>query len=167
MTRNLVDAYLCTDGSPIALSPLYQGDDSLLRVVANRDPRLSQTMYVPDGKHIITSNQPQGAPNMLFEIPSFSQANEGKPATGYQVYKGHNTDYNQQNAGNLGITAVIYFRYAESLLILAEAKAELGTLTQADVDLTINKLRSRVGMPALDLANIAQDPNWEFPHWEP
>ncbi|WP_341842204.1 RagB/SusD family nutrient uptake outer membrane protein [Chitinophaga caseinilytica] len=163
LTKNLVDAYLCTDGSPIALSTLYKGDDSINRVVTNRDPRLAQTMYVPDGKHIITSNQPAGAPNVIFEIPSFNQANEGKPSTGYQVYKGHNTDYNQQNAGNLGITAVIYFRYAEVLLNFAEAKAELGTLSQGDVDNTINKLRDRVGMPGLTLSAIAADPNWEFP----
>ena len=41
----------------------------------------------------------------------------------------------------------ILFRYAEALLIYAEAKAELGQLTQADVDLSINKLRQRVGCP--------------------
>ncbi len=167
LTKTLVDAYLCTDGAPIALSPLYMGDDSLIRVVANRDPRLSQTMYVPDGEHIITSNQPQGAPNNIFKVPSFEQANEGKPSTGYQVYKGHATDYNQQNAGNLGITAVIYFRYAELLLNFAEAKAELGILTQADVDATINKLRERVGMAPLVLSAIAADPNWEFPALSP
>lgn len=52
------------------------------------------------------------------------------------------------------------FRYAEVLLSNAEAKVELGTLTQADLDKTINLLRKRVGMPDLNLAttNAAPDP---------
>ncbi len=163
MTKTMVDYYLCTDGRPISSSPLYRGDDSLARVAANRDPRLVQTMYVPDGKHIITSNQPGGAPNRLFTLPSFEQANEGKPATGYQLYKGHNPDYQQQYAGNVGVTAVIFFRYAEVLLNFAEAKAELGTFTQADADKSVNKLRTRAGMPAMTVSSVEADPAWQFP----
>ena len=49
-------------------------------------------------------------------------------------------------------------RYAEVLLMYAEAKAELGILTQDDVNQTINLIRQRAGMPdaSLDdwLANI-------------
>ena len=43
----------------------------------------------------------------------------------------------------------IAYRYAETLLINAEAKAELNTITDADLDRTINQLRDRVGMPHL------------------
>jgi hypothetical protein len=49
-------------------------------------------------------------------------------------------------------------RYAEVLLIYAEAKAELGELTQADLDISINLLRDRVGMPHMDLATLTVDP---------
>ena len=42
-------------------------------------------------------------------------------------------------------------RLAEILLVYAEAKAELGELTQSDLDLRINKLRDRVGMTHLTL----------------
>jgi hypothetical protein len=45
-------------------------------------------------------------------------------------------------------------RFAEALLIYAEAKGELGTLTQTDVDMTINQLRDKVGMPRLMLNNL-------------
>lgn len=163
LTKNLVDAYLCSDGKPISVSPLYKGDDSLRSVVINRDPRLVQTIYVNDSNHVITSNQPNGEVNKVFTVPAFDQANEGKPATGYQVYKGHNPDYYQQYAGDQGTTGCILYRYAEALLILAEAKAELGTITQADVDKTINQLRVRVGMPSLIISAITPDPKWEFP----
>src|SRR5690606_16871709 len=54
---------------------------------------------------------------------------------------------------------VIVFRYAEALLILAEAKAELGTISQADLDNTINKLRDRVAMPYLNMASANANPD--------
>src|SRR5690606_38666783 len=52
------------------------------------------------------------------------------------------------------------FRYAEVLPNYAEAKAELGTLTHADVDISIKLLRDRVDMPNLDVAaaNAIPDP---------
>lgn len=50
-------------------------------------------------------------------------------------------------------------RYATILLINAEAKAELGTLTQDDVDKTINQLRRRVEMPDASLAEWLANPD--------
>ena len=52
------------------------------------------------------------------------------------------------------------FRSAEVYLNFAEAKAELGTLTQSDIDKSIKKLRDRVGMPNLNMeaANLNPDP---------
>lgn len=49
---------------------------------------------------------------------------------------------------------IIMFRYAEVLLNYAEAKEALGTLTQIDLDNSINRLRKRVGMVDLRLDNI-------------
>src|SRR5690606_12943119 len=46
-------------------------------------------------------------------------------------------------------------------------KAELGSLTQNDVDITIKKLRDRVGMPNLVLSSITVDPFWNFPSLSP
>ena len=168
LTKNLVDAYLCTDGKPISSSPLYKGDDTLMKLVTNRDPRLSQTIYVPDTKHYMTQGRPNGLPDLVFTVPAFNTTdNTLKPATGYQIYKGHMPDYNQQSAQNIGTNSLILLRYAEVLLNFAEAKAELGTISQADLDKSINKLRQRVGMPALTLATITADPKWEFPTLSP
>ncbi len=161
LTKDLIDAYLCTDGQPIGTSPLYQGDNTLLDVVTNRDPRLKQTIYVNDDEHIITENAPGGLPPLVFQVPTFTTAAEGRPSTGYQVYKGHNPDYNQQQ--DQGTTGLIIFRFAEALLIHAEAKAELGTFTQADADKTLNLLRIRVGMPVMNVGAVATDPDAEFP----
>lgn len=160
ITKNLVDAYLCNDGKPIAVSTLYKGDATLKNVVLNRDPRMKQTIYIDDNEHIITNNKPQGAAPSIFQLPTFEAVTEEKSVTGYQIYKGHNPDYNQQQ--DMGTTGLILFRFAEALLIYAEAKSELGTVTQADLDNSINKLRSRVKMPALTIGNITTDPNAEF-----
>lgn len=164
LTKNLIDAYLCTDGQPIAGNALYEGDNTLMQVVANRDPRLNQTICTPDGKHTLLQSQPAE----IFSVPGFTGAISDKTATGYQSYKGLNPDpVMQQNISNIGYTGLIYFRYAEVLLNFAEAKAELGTLSQSDIDKSIKKLRDRVGMPNLNIGSIIDDPNWEFPSLSP
>lgn len=163
LTKSLVDSYLCMDGKPISVSDKYQGDKTLKNVVANRDPRLNQTIFVDDGKHILFTDN-----NTFFATPGFEGVIANSCPTGYQLYKGFNTNYteciNQQST-----IGTIYFRYAEALLIYAEAKAELGTITQMDIDRTINALRSRVGMNEglLNINNIVTDPNWEFKNISP
>ena len=163
LTKSMIDSYLCKDGKPIAVSGMYQGDKTLKDVVANRDPRLNQTIFVDDGKHILFTDN-----NTFFATPGFEGVVANSCPTGYQLYKGFNTNYveciNQQST-----IATIYFRYAEALLIYAEAKAELGTITQMDLDKTINALRRRVGMDEglLNINNITTDPNWEFKNISP
>lgn len=157
VTQNMINSFLCMDGKPIAVSELYKGDKTLKEVVSGRDPRLNQTIFVNDGKHALFVDN-----NTFFEVPGFEGVIANSCPTGYQLYKGYNTDYteciNQQST-----IGTIYFRYAEALLINAEAKAELGTITQADIDKTVNALRRRVGMAGLlDMNNIITDPNWEF-----
>lgn len=156
ITKNLVDDYLCIDGKPTASSALYKGDDSLLHLVANRDPRLAQTIFTPG--RVITANRAGGAADVIFNVPDF--ANSANVPTGYELLKGHITDASQQVENST--QALIYYRFAEALLNFAEAKAELGILSQSDVDKSINKLRTRAGMPSLIIASIVTDPNWLF-----
>ncbi|MGK6350715.1 RagB/SusD family nutrient uptake outer membrane protein [Parapedobacter sp. DT-150] len=162
LTKNMIESYLCTDGKPIAVSPLYQGDQDLQTVTTNRDPRLDQTIYVDDGEHW------QWEGRTLFTTPTFEGDNALKCVTGYQLYKGHDSSpagYEERRGSGAGLCTAgqIYFRYGETLLIYAEAKAELGTITQSDIDKTVNALRQRAGMIGLlNMADIATDPNWEF-----
>lgn len=90
--------------------------------------------------------------------------------TGYMIRKGSTPDP-QQNQGSsssrYGEIDGMVFRYAEVLLNFAEAKAELGTLTQADLDKSINVIRERVDMPSLDINVGYTDPNWNFPELSP
>ena len=157
VTKSLVDSYLAIDGKPISVSPLYNSDkeSSLTDIVADRDPRLAQTICTPGD--LITINS--GIPNEIFEYPVFRGNNEITSTTGFQIYKGGTTDAAQRYDSWTG--AIIY-RYAEVLLNFAEAKAELGTLTQADLDKSINLLRTRVGMPNLNISPVS-DPSASFP----
>jgi len=157
ITKNLVDDYLCTDGLPISISPLYKGDDSLRQVVAGRDPRLAQTIFTP-GRAVIT-NRAGNQPDVIFDKPDFP--NSANVPTGYELLKGHISNAATQVENST--QAMIYFRFAEVLLNYAEAKAELGTLNQQDIDRSVNLLRSRAGMIGMQLSSIAHDPAWKFP----
>ncbi len=103
---------------------------------------------------------------MKFSKPSLDGVGQFRATTGYCMYKGANTEYSQQTGAG-GWMGSIIFRYTEALLIYAEAKAELGTITQADIDITINEIRDRVGMIHMDLNNITTDPDWDFPELSP
>jgi hypothetical protein len=160
LTKRMIDSYLATDGKPVGVTALPVSDTTLIALVANRDPRLNQTIYVNDGAHIIDNKV---TPNKVFTDPQLAGEGSAKCVTGYQIYKGHDPSQYESTSGT---AALIYFRYAEALLINAEAKAELGSITQADLDKTVNQLRDRVGMSHLTLAEVngwTTGYNKEFP----
>ena len=160
-TKNLIDSYLKADGTPVAAD---YNDATLVSITENRDPRLGQTIQINDKKHYrwMAAN-----PSRYFIAPAFDgwDSEESCP-TGYQTYKGHNFSYADARPAGQGLQALIYFRFGETLLIYAEAKAELGVITQADLDKSINKLRGRVGMPPLT-TGVSNDPNFEFASLSP
>jgi len=149
-SKDFVRNFLCTDGLPISLSPLYQGDDSLDQEIINRDPRLSQQIAT------------RGFDFLNGDTISLPRIGTTVTSTGYQPIKGRSSSLAAWNA-NASTYDFFIFRYAETLLIEAEATAELGTCTQSTLDLTINKLRDRVGMPHMILANLVKDPQSDFP----
>ncbi|HTE27258.1 RagB/SusD family nutrient uptake outer membrane protein [Flavitalea sp.] len=163
LSKQLVDSYLGIDGKPIALSPLYKGDDSIAGVVQNRDPRLRQTIFVRDHPMVIQN----GDTVKKFSEPFINMSGESRNTTGYQLFKGAAPNIEPQGAGpgsGAGATtAAILFRYAEVLLNYAEAHAELGTCTQQVLDASINKLRDKVAMPHMTVAIGFADPAWDFP----
>jgi hypothetical protein len=149
-SKNFVRNFLCTDGLPTALSPLYKGDDSIENEIKNRDPRLTQEIATR-GFDLLAGD--------LITTPRIGTANT---STGYMCIKGRSNSLAAWNA-NASTYDFFIFRYAEILLIEAEAKAELGQCTQTVLDNTINLLRDRVGMPHMIIANLVKDPNSDFP----
>ena len=81
-----------------------------------------------------------------------------KTYTGYHIIKTFDP-VDAYRSYNSSQTPAIIMRYGEVLLIYAEAMAELGTITQGDLDMSINLLRDRVGMPPLT-TNPPMDPRY-------
>lgn len=156
-TKSYVEDVLCTDGKPITLSDLYMGDEVFENIFENRDPRLRQTILHPDDRSRWQYNKDDGRTYPRID----GMAGGIKSTTGYHIIKVY--EVNAAHRGyNSSSTPAIIMRYGEALLNYAEAKAELGSITQADLDMSINLLRDRVGMPHLDM-NPPMDPryaNW-------
>jgi len=154
-TKDFARSFLCTDGLPTALSPLYKGDDSLDAEATNRDPRFSQLIAT---RGFVLKNNTDGSRD-IFTLPDIGTATA---PTGYMIIKCLSPDPAQWNAAQSTLDLFI-FRYAEILLNEAEAQAELGQCTQTVLDNTINLLRDRVAMPHMVIGSLVKDPNSIFP----
>ncbi|GBU08663.1 hypothetical protein AwDysgo_19940 [Bacteroidales bacterium] len=153
-TRGLVDEYLCIDGNPIytggyegnyVANPLFLGYGKWTEL-ENRDPRLTQTICRPGEYQTIYVGAFMDKEKNGIRYPTITYNGGGSTVTGYRIIKHWMGSMVEQDRVTNGIQSAIEFRYAETLLNYAEAKYELeGTLTQEDIDMTINALRERVG----------------------
>ena len=143
LSASLEHEFLNADGTPFTNVVNYD-KKTFVEAFQNRDPRLAETIMPPG--FALTP----GGPSYISK-PSFG---------GYLQIKFFPRDAAIRGGWELNYTDLPIYRYAEVLLINAEAKAELGTLTQTDLDNTINLLRRRVDMPDLNLvaANATPDP---------
>ena len=137
-TKDMVNDYLCTDGLPIGLSPLYQGDNTLPDEFSNRDPRMAQTMLELQVGYFKEVPDDEVQPRLQYATGAGSVS-----TTGYHVIKYYNDEDQFAGFGN-GNVDIHILRYAEVLLIYAEAMEELGMFDQTVADATINLLRARV-----------------------
>jgi len=147
LEKSLIDSYLMTDGSRFTDQPGY-ATKTFKEEFQNRDPRLTQTVRGPG--YIRVGESTANVSNLIQAITHST--------TGYMPIKYFSSSaYDAQNANE---NDIIVYRYAEVLLNFAEAKAELGTLSQNDIDLSIKLIRNRVGMPNLNMviANSNPDP---------
>lgn len=139
--KDLIQTYLMKDGSRFTDIANY-AQMGFVEEFKNRDPRLAQTMVYPGWVRV-----PDATPYIQRLNKNF---------TGYHQLKGYvnSTDNNTLN----GVDFPVY-RYAEVLLTYAEALAELGTLTQGQLDQSVNLLRRRAGLPDLNLAAANANPD--------
>ncbi len=146
-TRKFVCTYLMKDGSRFTDKAGWQ-TMQFADEMKDRDPRLSQSIRGLNYKRV-------GADNVV-------AADIANAVTGYQPIKfvGASTmgDFNL-DANSSSNCDLPEFRYSEVLLNLAEAKAELESLNQTDINNTVNEIRKRVGMPGLDMAVANRNPD--------
>lgn len=172
-TRELVDRFPMTDGLSIDDSPLYNdvpprityanGTPTVetLGQYANRDPRFYATVLFPG----------QSFNGAIYN--SYPSCSSGAPA-GYCSPTSDRillTDYNNTYTGYIAMKYVdptdqpdpwnsglnlIKMRYADILLMYAEAKAELGEL-DGSVQSALQAIRDRAGIPLpIDITTMSQ-----------
>ena len=148
--RQLVDAYYMKDGLPITQSPLYVSKPwtptDTLSYTSNRDPRLAFTILYPgapwDGG--VFDSRPKG---ISVKPEAIDLQNAQVSVTGLNIRKYIDlTD--KADRGNGGID-IILMRYADVLLMYAEAKFELGQGADPTALAAFNQVRQRpsVNMP--------------------
>uniref|UniRef100_UPI0032166860 RagB/SusD family nutrient uptake outer membrane protein n=1 Tax=uncultured Draconibacterium sp. TaxID=1573823 RepID=UPI0032166860 len=146
-TKSLIEDYLCNDGLPITESPLYQGDGSMADVFANRDERLKGTFGKQNDLFL---------DSILYLSAHEDASNNSSSPSGYQLVKFFNEENDYTPWGGGFIDAPI-FRYAEVLLIYAEAKVETGGITQPELDKSINLLRAKAKVAPMTAAKANID----------
>ena len=143
-TQSLVDAFLMLDGQTAEQSPLYDAS----KPYANRDPRLTATVVydgyrwsdnVNDGTKdkVIYTN-----PDALDKTDAFAGLNKNQTPTGYYVRKYYDAKHEHHMQSSINI---ITMRYADVLLMYAEAMNEQGKMSREVWNKTIRAIRERAG----------------------
>ncbi|BDD07588.1 membrane protein [Fulvitalea axinellae] len=156
-TRKLADMFLCADGLPIDKSPMFKGKKTLTSEFENRDLRMSCDFQIPHKQY--WNNWPSWSRDWAIPDEELGDPNTSRgwlfwheiswntrTSTGYGGYKHYVEGKNNYPFGGDYGT----LRLAEVYLIYAEATFELnGNISDADLDMSINKLRERADMPRL------------------
>ncbi|PIB34883.1 hypothetical protein BFP72_05455 [Reichenbachiella sp. 5M10] len=139
-SRKFMDMFLCTDGLPVDKSPRFQGYYKVSDEIQNRDYRMTSYYYgIPeDGSPALSPPTSEGNPTGILG-QKFRSWN-------YPVYRNVNEEsFNYP-----------FLRLAEVYLIYAESLFELnGTITDAQLDESINKIRERAGVADLTNALVS------------
>ncbi|MFT3705183.1 MAG: RagB/SusD family nutrient uptake outer membrane protein [Agriterribacter sp.] len=130
-TRAIADAYLYEDGLPMDKSPYAKPQTNTLTEFEHRDPRMKMSIFNKESFYIFGPY-----------VPTFEYSQ-----TGYKCAKSFIA---KDWAPNVSYIDNIIIRYAEVLLNNIEAKFELnGSVSDEDLNTTINLIRARATMPAL------------------
>lgn len=147
---DLFASYLCTDGLPIDESPLFNP----LNPFANRDPRCTMTIVEFGTEHCGFIYDPSPAVTQVLNTTTgVMQSNQDtRIVNTYASYNGlvwkKGIDISWTQNGKKVERDYLMMRYADVLLMYAEAKIELGEIDESVTD-AINAVRARAyGVPA-------------------
>ncbi|TYR35101.1 RagB/SusD family nutrient uptake outer membrane protein [Sphingobacterium phlebotomi] len=133
--KNLIDSYWMIDGLPrsrstYANSPAYE----------NMDPRFKMTVVYP-GSTFMGEIAREDGNNTVFKTPQ-----TGFTFKKYSIYDEAPVSTAEAQIGeNLSEINYMVLRYADVLLMYAEAKNELGELTEDVWNTTVREIRRRAG----------------------
>lgn len=160
LSKAFIESFLMKNGKPI-MNPGsgYKGDNTLEEEIDGRDPRLWQ--IIPTSRRPNWTSVGSDAASQMTRWNYGSAIESTAGVTGYPCMKFHSSNFEQQQPKASYFDWFLY-RYAEVLLINAEANYELGTCTQDVLDATINKLRDRVDMAHLTVSPEADVAAWDY-----
>ena len=151
-TKSAIDCYLMSDGKPEGLSSVTYDRTNQNSLLRSRDPRLVQTVYPPDrgDYRALVNNMP--VDNLYAVIYPDLNMPYVPNGSGYRVIKGMayttiSLDINETDDLDYALCRGV----VETML---KRKAIKGTITQGDIDKTVNVLRGRVGMAPMNLGEI-------------
>lgn len=154
-TLALLDSYECTDGLPIHESPLYD----LNNPFQNRDPRLKASIVTPGDEWLgfIYDSRPSATKVLNLTTNKEIQNKDSQSGAKFASYVGVNRKKGIPNDPDINVAQQdldrIIIRYAEVLLIYAEAKIELNEIDQSVLD-AMNAIRARAyGVAVGDVAS--------------
>ena len=148
MSRTFSHTYLNADGTIFDEKNADGSYKTFVEETTGRDYRLNQVIRGADYTRL----------NMQGKYEATAANFTGHTLTGYQLtkYVYDDASYDDQSSGTYDTPL---FRYAEILLIYAEAKAETNNLKDADWAKTIGALRARAGITGgLDKVPTEKDP---------
>lgn len=170
MTRKLADMYLCMDGLPVHLSPLFEGYTDFMSEYKNRDWRLRAVENAAKvdwednfswnwGYGMYNSGADYGtdittlSPGTYMNVPNYRTLAGG--SVGSRKYR---TELASVKANGAEAPDCMHIRLPEMYLTYAEAVCELGegNISDADLNMSVNKVRERAGVAPLSAALIVK-----------
>lgn len=153
VSKKFADMYLCQDGLPISISPLFQGYVMTRSEYRNRDNRMRYTMMIDSNYY--WDNENPGARTTwsgdALDSASSRGLHVGATGTGYQSQKWATERRLNDNEEGYDWPVI---RLAEVYLNYAEALYERnGTISDADLDRSLNLVRNRVNKTMPKLSN--------------
>jgi len=140
-TQELVDNYMTLNGDSIQQAGSGYDENN---PYVNRDPRLGATVLfdgglwrMPDGTNLTIKIKPGSG-----TLDEYKSGSGNNSLTGYYMKKNYDPTYTESFNSGLNL---ILIRYADILLMYAEAKNELGVMDQTVWDQTIKPIRLRAG----------------------
>lgn len=161
-TRKLIDMFLCKDGLPINISPLFQGYEGLNSEFENRDARMI-ALFKQDGHHYWgCANSGAGNPADYSTTPELGNGGAlYRPEVSARSnihYQGRKFVFERDRRTENEAYDYNHIRLQEMLLTYAEAVYELdGKISDADLSKTINVVRKRACIADLTNALVSSN----------
>ncbi len=167
-SRKLMDMFLCEDGLPINISPLFKGYKGFNDEFENRDARMS-SLFKMIGHRYWSQSGEHGAPADYSTDPDDQDVNTNIGGVYAPILTSYNTGAYNSNNGYVGRKYIqererqetqnaadfMIIRLPEMLLTYAEATFELNNnISDADLDKTINVIRQRAHIANLTNALV-------------